>query len=97
MIQDSRPSDALALAVRAGCPIYLSDMVVDEAGIPLETIIEESTPQESDSREVEIMRMRTALNQAIKSEDYEEAARLRDILETLDPSDNSGDLPSSTV
>ncbi len=97
VIQDSRPSDALALAVRAGCPIYLSDMVVDEAGIPLETIIEESTPQESDSREVEIMRMRTALNQAIKSEDYEEAARLRDILETLDPSDNSGDLPSSTV
>jgi len=97
VIQDSRPSDALALAVRAGCPIYLSDMVVDEAGIPLETIIEESSPQESDSREVEILRMKTALKQAIKNEDYEEAARLRDVLETLDPSDNSGDFPPGEI
>ena len=94
VIQDSRPSDALALAVRAGCPIYLSDMVVDEAGIPLETIIEESSPQETDTREVEIMRMKNALKQAIKNEDYEEAARLRDLLENLDPSDSSEDPPA---
>ena len=94
VIQDSRPSDALALAVRAGCPIYLSDMVVDEAGIPLETIIEESSPQETDTREVEIMRMKNALKQAIKNEDYEEAARLRDLLENMDPSDSSEDPPA---
>ena len=30
---DSRPSDAVALAVRAGVPIYAAEEVVDEAGV----------------------------------------------------------------
>ncbi|NLT42449.1 MAG: bifunctional nuclease family protein [Anaerolineae bacterium] len=29
---DSRPSDALALAIRAGVPVYVSDAVMDQAG-----------------------------------------------------------------
>jgi len=33
---DSRPSDALALAVRAGAPIYAEESVLDKAGIILE-------------------------------------------------------------
>ncbi len=33
---DSRPSDALALAVRAGAPIYTEDTVLDKAGILLD-------------------------------------------------------------
>ena len=33
---DSRPSDALALAVRAGVPIYAEESVLDKAGIILE-------------------------------------------------------------
>ena len=33
---DSRPSDALALAVRAGVPIYAEEAVLDKAGIMLE-------------------------------------------------------------
>ncbi|MFZ5826986.1 MAG: bifunctional nuclease family protein [Bacillota bacterium] len=33
---DARPSDAIALALRAGAPIYASDAVMDEAGIPVE-------------------------------------------------------------
>lgn len=33
---DSRPSDALALAVRAGAPIYAEEAVLDKAGITLE-------------------------------------------------------------
>jgi bifunctional DNase/RNase len=33
---DSRPSDALALAVRAGVPIYAEESVLDKAGIVLE-------------------------------------------------------------
>lgn len=31
---DARPSDAIALAMRAGAPIYASDEVMDEASIP---------------------------------------------------------------
>ena len=33
---DSRPSDALALAVRAGAPIYAEETVLDKAGILLD-------------------------------------------------------------
>ena len=34
---DSRPSDAIALAVRAQVPIYAEDSVVDKAGVKLDT------------------------------------------------------------
>jgi hypothetical protein len=33
---DSRPSDALALAVRVGAPIYVEEVVLEKAGIILE-------------------------------------------------------------
>lgn len=33
---DSRPSDAIALAVRAKCPIFVGDDVIQEAGAPLQ-------------------------------------------------------------
>lgn len=33
---DSRPSDAVAIAVRAGCPIFVDDTVMDRAGISIE-------------------------------------------------------------
>jgi bifunctional DNase/RNase len=34
---DSRPSDALALAVRAGVPIYVEESVLDKAGIIMDS------------------------------------------------------------
>ena len=33
---DSRPSDAIAIAVRAGAPIFASDTVIEEAGVIFE-------------------------------------------------------------
>ncbi|QAY72061.1 bifunctional nuclease family protein [Agromyces protaetiae] len=35
---DARPSDSIALAVRAGAPIFVADDVLDEAGIPAELV-----------------------------------------------------------
>lgn len=34
---DSRPSDAIALAVRTGVPIYVADNVLDQAGVKLDS------------------------------------------------------------
>ncbi|NCN04013.1 MAG: bifunctional nuclease family protein [Spirochaetales bacterium] len=31
---DSRPSDAISLAVRVGCPVYLAEFIIDETSIP---------------------------------------------------------------
>jgi bifunctional DNase/RNase len=39
LIIDSRPSDAFALVVRSKCPVFVSQKVVEEAGIPVDLII----------------------------------------------------------
>ena len=39
---DSRPSDAIALAVRAGAPIYAAEEVISESAIEFEHDVEES-------------------------------------------------------
>lgn len=38
---DARPSDAIALAVRAGAPIYVAEAVLDRAGVIPESAAEE--------------------------------------------------------
>jgi bifunctional DNase/RNase len=42
---DSRPSDALALAVRVGAPIYAEESVLEKAGIILEDETGKSIPE----------------------------------------------------
>ncbi len=51
---DSRPSDALALAVRAGAPIYAEETVLDKAGI----ILEEGTGEPISEGKVDEQEMR---------------------------------------
>jgi uncharacterized protein len=42
---DSRPSDAIALAVRAKVPIFVAERVLDQAGVALQSPMEqEETP-----------------------------------------------------
>ncbi len=43
---DSRPSDAIALAVRLKCPIYVSDTVMEKASITQSVSMEMVTPEE---------------------------------------------------
>jgi bifunctional DNase/RNase len=43
---DSRPSDAISLAVRAHVPVLVSQAVMDEAGIVPEKDMQEGTPSE---------------------------------------------------
>lgn len=56
---DSRPSDALALAVRANIPIMVATQVMDEAGIVPEQDISTTTgeagpPEEDDEESIEV-------------------------------------------
>jgi len=89
LVFDSRPSDAVALAVRVECPIYALQSLLDEAGItPQEeeesdgtaAVTEEEldTPEEQSKEELEQL-----LEEAVENEDYELAARLRDKLDKL--------------
>ncbi|MGD2003228.1 MAG: bifunctional nuclease family protein [Flavobacteriales bacterium] len=89
LIFDSRPSDAVALAVRVECPIYALDSLLEQAGItPQEeqeadgtAEVEEEeldTPEEQSREQLEQL-----LEEAVENEDYELAARLRDKLDKL--------------
>ncbi len=88
---DSRTSDALALAVRYGCPIYTYEFILEQAGIILEESVKEQKRSGSGSgsggKEVSaftdlkrhtIDKLNNMLEDAIAQEDYEKAAKLRD-------------------
>ncbi len=45
---DSRPSDAVAIAVRVGCPIYVAEQVMEEAGTDVSIL---SSSEEQDDQD----------------------------------------------
>lgn len=51
---DARPSDAIALAVRAGCPILVEDIVMDRAGVNIDSESDEDdeAPIVADNQDV---------------------------------------------
>lgn len=97
---DSRPSDAVALAVRVDAPIYVAPTVLDEAGITAEeeevsslTGAEASASsggeeEEQQSPLTRLQRMEKELEKAVEEEDYERAAELRDEIEQLKQEQN---------
>ncbi|MEX0747891.1 MAG: bifunctional nuclease family protein [Rhodothermales bacterium] len=85
---DSRPSDAVALAVRVDAPIYVSPAVMEEAGIPTEeegaaALAPAETEEEEEQPMSKLERMEQQLEMAIEHEDYEKAAKLRDEIQRL--------------
>ncbi len=78
---DSRTSDAIALAVRFACPIFAKSYILDEAGILFEEKekgkLEVTDGKLSDFTEA---KLNDLLDSALKSEDYERAAKIRDEL-----------------
>ena len=43
---DSRPSDAIALAISSGAEIFASDVVIEEAGVVFEEAMEDAPEEE---------------------------------------------------
>jgi uncharacterized protein len=86
LVVDSRPSDALGLAVRVKCPIYIAEPIVNEAGISIKLVVEEESKKTGSPtpKELELSRLKGELEKALEAENYEEAARLRDKLIELD-------------
>ncbi len=94
---DSRPSDAIALAVRTEAPLYVSEEVMNNAAfIPSsedEEFSEESpsAPTEETKKplkETKIGSLQDQLREAIEKEDYERAAKIRDEINKRKGSNN---------
>jgi bifunctional DNase/RNase len=87
---DSRTSDALALAVRFGCPVYTYEHILENAGILMEDNAIKKEKKESIGNEEEISNDREdlsalgieelhlLLNDVLEQEDYIRAIAIRD-------------------
>ena len=89
---DARPSDAVAIGVRVGSPIFVAVSVLEEAGIPTEDDDENSAVEASESEaerptkaepKSDLEKKEELLKAAITKEDYEKAAQLRDEINKL--------------
>jgi bifunctional DNase/RNase len=90
---DSRTSDAIALAVRFGCPIYTYENILSNAGIVMDeknqapaaenveaigaTVTESA---DDDLKTMSIEELNKLLNEVLESEDYMRAIAIRDEL-----------------
>jgi uncharacterized protein len=88
---DSRTSDAVAIALRFSCPIYITEDILDKAGITInpsdseittsgenETIFESDSTKYENYSDDELYKL---IDEAVKTEDYERAASIRDEIE----------------
>jgi bifunctional DNase/RNase len=85
---DSRTSDALALAVRFGCPIYTYEHILENAGILMEDGGKKSKPEavgaedsntgREDLSSMSLEELQTLLNDVLEHEDYIRAIAIRD-------------------
>lgn len=83
---DSRTSDAIAIALRARCPIFIDEDVVDQAAIPVSNVEGggEADADEGGGEADVVGRLKQQLASAVREENYEEAARLRDRITELE-------------
>jgi len=88
---DSRTSDALALAVRFGCPVFTYEHILESAGILMEdpgttgkkkktptVTSEEERGGKDDLKTMNLEDLNTLLNEVLEQEDYIRAIAIRD-------------------
>jgi bifunctional DNase/RNase len=93
VVIDARTSDAVALAIRFGCHIYTYASILEKAGVVLDDKSEtppvdqtETTAPTMTSRpssDERLKKLREQLDEAVKNEDYERAAKVRDEIDKL--------------
>ncbi len=95
---DSRTSDALALAVRFGCPIFTYENILSQASLENEGQSQTSTPppsetvsepkkeltEEGDIHSMSTSELQQFLNEVLEQEDYVKAIAIRDELNKRD-------------
>jgi uncharacterized protein len=73
---DARPSDAIALALKMKAEIRVAEKVMESAGVPNEPVNRSAMEQ--------IQYLHQKLKECVESEAYEEAAKIRDHIRSLE-------------
>lgn len=89
-IIDARPSDAIAIALRFGVPLYTYESILSEAGIvagsqsepdeAIEELVQSTKPRSlgEQMKNMSLDELNQILSQALNNEEYEKAAKIRD-------------------
>ena len=95
---DARPSDAIALALRFQVSIFVEEHVIEKAGIPYNyQVFDKEANSENKRRDIKLNNengvktkeeIQKLLEQAVKEERYEDAAKYRDELNNLNNLEN---------
>lgn len=88
---DARTSDAISLALRFKCPIYIKKTILEDAGIVIEDMNSDAParanedlqpksakPVKDNFNNLSLKELNELLEEAIKEEDYDKAALIRD-------------------
>jgi len=87
---DARPSDAIAIAIRFGSPVYCTEKAMSEGAVehyevekkdkkePAPSSQKFTTKKEPSLKDFSLDKLNQMLDKAINNEDYERAARIRD-------------------
>lgn len=82
---DSRTSDAIAIALRFKCSIFVYEEILDEAGLNIDDLVEAASDEQDDPdvknyESLSQAELQELLQTAIEAEDYEKASIIRDEL-----------------
>ena len=78
---DARSSDAIAMAIRFGCPIFTTESIMQKAGIILDNPSKAFTNKRGSLTEYSLKELEQLLKQVLAKEDYESATKIRDAIE----------------
>ena len=84
---DSRPSDAVAIALRMKAPIFVASQVIEKAAVKID--------DESQFEVSEMSLLNEQLQKAVESEDYENAALIRDKIQNIKSKEGSDPKPDT--
>jgi uncharacterized protein len=88
---DARTSDAVALAIRSSCPIFIDKELFDQYAISMEEEEKDDFVKDmgtTGQQNISMEELENQLQYAITNERYEEAAHLRDEINRLKNPDN---------
>ncbi|MEO1260396.1 MAG: bifunctional nuclease family protein [Bacteroidota bacterium] len=77
---DARSSDAIALAVRFGCPIFTYEAIMQEASVVLDRPSKAFTNKRGRFADYSLEELQQLLAQVLEKEDYESATKIRDAM-----------------
>lgn len=78
---DARSSDAIAMAVRFACPIFIEESIMEDVGIEVKRSDKKEVAKKGDLSSYTIPELEVMLQEVLEREEYEKAVKIRNAME----------------